>query len=66
MAWIDQIFAADAAAQGGVVRRSRESVEQYSSLRELVAEAKRRNFHVVETGGQVVVLCHEGDLVIHC
>jgi hypothetical protein len=66
LTWITQIFDADSAKQGGVVRRSRESVSRYATMRELVAEAKQRNFHVLETGGQVVILCHEGELVIHC
>ncbi len=65
-AWIDQIFNADAAAQGGVVRRKRDDVEKYASLGELVQEAKDRGFHVIETGGQVVIFCHEGEMVIHC
>jgi len=65
-AWVNQIFRADQANTGGVVRRARYNVDRYASLAELVAEAKRRNFHVVETGDQIVVLCHEGSLVIHC
>ncbi len=65
-AWVDQIFTADQARNGGVVRRSLANVERYASLRELVAEARRRRFHVIETGDQVVILCHEGSLAIHC
>jgi len=66
MTWIDQIFDAQQVGSGGVVRRSRDDVERYASLKELVEEARRRRFHVIETGGQVVVLCHEGDVVLHC
>lgn len=64
-AWSDQIFQATA-ANGGVVRRSRADVNQYSSLQEIIIEAQQRCFHVIETGGQVVVLCHPGQLVVHC
>lgn len=64
-AWSDQIFQA-AAANGGVVRRSRADVNQYSSLQEIIEEAQERGFHVIETGGQVVILCHRGQLVVHC
>ncbi len=65
-AWLDQIFQADAAANGGVVRRSRADVDEYSSLGDLIDEARKRGFHVIETGGQVVILCHSGELLIHC
>lgn len=65
-AWLDQVFQAGQVDRGGVVRRSVHDVEQYTSLTEVVWEAKRRNFHVIETGDQIVILCHEGSLVIHC
>jgi len=65
-AWVDQIFAADQAAQGGVVRRSRDSVDQMASMAEIITEAQGRQFHVLETGDQVVILCHPGEVVIHC
>ncbi|RZJ26702.1 MAG: hypothetical protein EOO54_01840 [Haliea sp.] len=63
-AWVDQIFSA-AAANGGVVRRARSDVNKYASLAEVIAEAKAKGFHVIETGDQIVVLCHAGALVIH-
>jgi hypothetical protein len=56
-AWVDQIFEPQHAGSGGVVRRSRDDVEKYASLNELVEGARRRRFHVIETGGQVVILC---------
>jgi len=31
-----------------------------------VDECRARGFHVIETGDQLVVLCHEGSMVIHC
>ena len=65
-AWVDQVFRAQQARYGGVVRRSRDDVEKFDSLPELVDEARRRRFHVIETGGQVVILCHEGEVVLHC
>lgn len=64
-AWIDQMFKASA-ANGGVVRRARRDVVRYSSVQTLITEAKKRGFHVVETGGQLVVLCHTGVLKVHC
>lgn len=66
-AWIDQIFTADQAASGGVVRRSRADVDRYGGgIANVVTEAKLRGWHVVETGDQVVILCHSGALHIHC
>jgi hypothetical protein len=66
MTWVNQIFEADAARNGGVVRRSRASVDRFATMGEFVAEAKLRRFHVIETGGQIVVLCHDGEMVVHC
>lgn len=64
-AWIEQLFQAAQVANGGVVRRSRDTVDEYASLEEVIAEAKKKKWHVIETGGQVLVLCHQGSLVIH-
>ena len=63
-AWLDQVFAAGQANRGGVVRRSVATVRRYSSEAELIAEAKRRGFHVIKTGDQYVILCHQGRLDI--
>ncbi len=68
-AWIDQIFEADAAKTKGVVRRSLDDVNKYGGkdgIKELKAEAKRRGFHVVQIGLQVVILCNRGEMIVHC
>lgn len=65
-AWIEQWFAANQANTGGVIRRNREDVDKYTSLDEVIAEARQNGWHVIETGDQVVVLCHTGALHIHC
>lgn len=64
--WIKQMFDAQQVERGGVIRRSRADVEKYASLRSVIRVAKERGFHVIETGDQIVVLCHEGGMVIHC
>ncbi len=66
MTWVDDIFGAAAAANGGVVRRSLESVHRYSSVQEVVDAALARGFHVIETGDQLVVLCHTGGMTVLC
>jgi hypothetical protein len=64
--WIKKIFKAEAARNGGIVRRSTRSVSRYASEGELVAEVKRRNFHMVATGGQYVILCNTGGMDVIC
>jgi hypothetical protein len=66
MTWVDDIFAAAAANNGGVVRRSLASVNQYASVDEVVEGALQRGFHVIETGDQLVVLCHTGGMTVLC
>jgi hypothetical protein len=64
--WTRQWFAAAQANRGGVIRRSRKDIDKYSSLPAVVNEARNRGWHVIETGNQVVLLCHEGELLLHC
>ena len=64
--WINQIFQAQA-ANGGVVRRSVADVEQYGGgVDNLKRFAKDQGYHLIRTGDQYVVLCHEGDLTVVC
>lgn len=65
-AWMDQVFEAGQASAGGIVRRSIDSVEQYVGVDAFVEECRERGFHVIETGDQLVVLCHEGGMIVHC
>ena len=48
--WIRQIFHANSAKNGGVVRRSRQSVDECASISDLLAEVRSRGFHLIETG----------------
>ena len=65
-AWLDQVFDAWAADKGDVIRRNIADVEKYSSRHELIQECKNREYHLVETGNQFVVICNSGELKIHC
>lgn len=66
-AFVDQMFkSSQQARSGGVVRRSEHHVSRKGALPEIVRRAREKRFHVIETGGQIVLLCHEGDLIIHC
>jgi hypothetical protein len=65
-AWIDQIFEAAQASTGNVVRRAVADVEKYASINELVTEVRNRGFHLVQTGGQFVIICNEGSFQVFC
>jgi hypothetical protein len=65
-AWVDNIFNAQQVTSGGVVRRSTYDVARLDALDEIVDRAMHEGWHVIETGGQVVVLCHTGALKIYC
>ena len=58
--WIDQIFSAKAVSRGGVVRRSVRIVEREIGRDRFYEEVDRRGFHLIECGGQFVVICNSG------
>lgn len=60
--WLDQIFAAKAVEKGGVIRRNRHWVEAEVGREPFLQEARRRGFHVLETGDQLIVVCHGGPI----
>ncbi len=64
--WIALVFSAKAAARGGVVRRSAAWVEREVGRDRFVAEVRRRGYHLVETGGQLIVICNSGGLKVIC
>ena len=64
--WIAEIFAAKSVRKGGVVRRSVAWVEREIGRERMLAEVKRRGFHMIECGGQFVVICNGGGLRILC
>jgi hypothetical protein len=63
-AWIGQWFRAKAVTNGGVIRRSVNDVSRFASRSLLLAEVRRRKFHLIVCGGQYVVLCNKGSLKI--
>jgi len=64
--WLEQWFSADQANHGGIIRRDRDWVQKFSSIQEVRDEAQQRGWHMIETGNQIVLLCHQGELIIHC
>ncbi len=47
-------------------RRSISDVDKFASLAELLAECRQRDYHLIETGEQFVVICNSGVIKIHC
>ena len=62
--WIHQIVAAKAVARGAVVRRSVALVEREVGRERFIEEVDRRGFHLIECGGQFVVICNSGRIQI--
>ncbi len=60
------MFSAQAAQNGGIIRRKVASVKEWVSEAELIADVKARGFHMVRSGDQYVVLCHRGDFKLIC
>lgn len=64
--WLGQIFSAAAAGRGGIVRRSIRDVESRVGRRILELEVRRRGYHLIECGGQVVIFCDRGEIRLIC
>lgn len=64
--WIETVFAAQAVAKGGVVRRARAWVAREIGLDRFEAEVRKRGFHMVECGGQLIVICNQNGLRVIC
>ncbi|PYG30544.1 N-(5'-phosphoribosyl)anthranilate isomerase [Pelagimonas varians] len=56
--WIDQVFAAKSVARGGIVRRSVAWVEHEIGRGRFIQEVEARGFHLLECGGQFIVICN--------
>ena len=62
--WIQQVFSSKIAKRGGHVRRKVSTIDKYASRADLIAEVKRRGYHVVEMKDQWVVICNRGKVKI--
>ena len=60
--WMQQVFDAKAARQGGVVRRSRRDIDRTVGWQMFEAELRRRGYHAVENSGQVVIFCNNAPI----
>jgi hypothetical protein len=64
--WANAVFTASAAAKGGVVRRAVRDVEREVGRDAFVREVRRRGYHMIEIGGQFVVICNPGQMTVIC
>lgn len=60
------IFASDSAKNGGVIRRSVKNLVRIATREQIVEAVRTRRFHMVETGGQFVIFCHDEPLRLIC
>lgn len=65
-AWLDDVFAAKAVGKGGIVRRAVRDVEREIGREILVHEVRKRGFHLIECGGQFIVICNPGQMQVIC
>lgn len=64
--WCDAVFSAKAVEKGGIVRRAVQDVEREIGREAFLREVRRRGFHLVEVGGQFLVICNGGQLKVLC
>ncbi len=65
-AWLARIFSANAAKNGGVVRRKIRDVHREVGRATFIAEVQRRGFHLITCSDQYLVICHDGQLRVIC
>ena len=65
-AWLDDVFAAKAVGKGDIVRRAVRDVEREMGRDVFVGEVRKRGFHLIECGGQFIVICNSGQLQVIC
>lgn len=65
-AWFDRLFASKAVAHGGVIRRAVADVEREVGRAALELEVRRRGFHLIECGGQFIIVCSGGPIRLVC
>ena len=64
--WAEAIFSAKAAGRGGIVRRAVGDVEREVGRDAFIKAVQRRRFHLIECGGQFIVLCNTGLAQLIC
>ena len=60
--WLDQIFSAKSAMQGGVVRRKVRDVERFVGRPLFRDELRKRGYRAIENNGNFVIFCNRAPL----
>ena len=63
--WLDQVFLVKAVEKAGVVRRNSTWVSKEIDRVLFVGEVRRRGFHLLEIGDQLIVICHSDPVRMH-
>jgi hypothetical protein len=56
--WLQQVFEAKSAREGGVVRRSLRDIDRTIGRSAFLSKIERRGFQAIENCGQVVIFCN--------
>lgn len=64
--WLDQIFRAKAAVNGGVLRRKISDVEREIGRERFELEIRRRGFHLIVNGRNYIIICNNAPISILC
>jgi hypothetical protein len=64
--WIAEVFSAKSVVRGGVIRRDLRWIDREIGRDRFSAEERACGFHLVETGGQWIVICNTGFLRVIC
>ncbi|MCX7888358.1 MAG: N-(5'-phosphoribosyl)anthranilate isomerase [Rhodobacteraceae bacterium] len=64
--FLTHLFSAQSARTGGVVRRKIGEVERKIGRARLELEVRRRGYHLIECGGQFVIVCSNADIRLVC
>lgn len=64
--WMQQVFNAKSAREGGVVRRKLRDVDRTVGREAFYREIQRRGYHAVENSGQVVIFCNNAPINLVC
>ena len=56
--WLQQVFDAKAARQGGIVRRKRCDIERKVGWARFEHEIRRRGYQALENYNQIIIICN--------
>lgn len=62
----DQIFSAKAVEKAAVIRRDVRWIDREIGRDLFLSEVRKRGFHLIETGGQWIVICNSGFFRVIC